>query len=306
LIVSRSTRTLRPIIPTFIGKKTGACACVPVGLQEVRHHPASVDLEVLKRLLADTKCATLQQFLVKEFSCISKQLAGWQRPSTLALRHCQTCGAVPATIPPSSERHRIDHLPTPLLPRLFSVTSSNPSFWHSNAECAKVGDDGGVCDWGRRRVCLRAERLINEMQHGADVDLDPADVDGKQVLRLHQLMHEVKFKDPDGAHLSPAGGNLLLSGCCMCADAPRPLVPSLSQWPLLALQRARRREFMASRPFMAGAAQIIKPCCPVLLVLPDTARCAQADPSNPASPRAMLRTTLGAGNVASEAAFATR
>ncbi len=44
-----------------------------------------------------------------------------------------------------------------------------------------------------------------EMRSGADPDMDPKDLQEKQIVRLHQLLHEVKFKDPDGAHLSPAG-----------------------------------------------------------------------------------------------------
>ena len=43
------------------------------------------------------------------------------------------------------------------------------------------------------------------MRSGADVDTRPGDLDNKQVTRLHQLLHEAKFKDPDGSHLSPAG-----------------------------------------------------------------------------------------------------
>ena len=45
-------------------------------VQDVKHHPASVDLELIKRLLATTKCKTLQQFLAREFSSISKDYAG--------------------------------------------------------------------------------------------------------------------------------------------------------------------------------------------------------------------------------------
>lgn len=45
-------------------------------MQEVKHHPASVDLELIKRLVTITKCGTLQQFLCKEFSNISKEYAG--------------------------------------------------------------------------------------------------------------------------------------------------------------------------------------------------------------------------------------
>ena len=51
-------------------------------MQEVKYHPASVDLELIKRLIAITKCTTLRQFLFKEFSSISKDYAG--TPSRLA------------------------------------------------------------------------------------------------------------------------------------------------------------------------------------------------------------------------------
>ena len=44
--------------------------------QEVKHHPSSMDLELVKRLVVSTKRATLQQFLAKEFSCISNEYAG--------------------------------------------------------------------------------------------------------------------------------------------------------------------------------------------------------------------------------------
>ena len=44
--------------------------------QDTKHHPASVDLELVKRLVASTKCISLQKFLVNEFSAISKDLAG--------------------------------------------------------------------------------------------------------------------------------------------------------------------------------------------------------------------------------------
>ena len=44
--------------------------------QEVKHHPASVDLELVKRLVVSTTTSNLQSFLCKEFSCISKEYAG--------------------------------------------------------------------------------------------------------------------------------------------------------------------------------------------------------------------------------------
>ena len=44
--------------------------------QAVKHHPASVDLELVKRLIVTSGGANLQKFLAKEFSCITKDLAG--------------------------------------------------------------------------------------------------------------------------------------------------------------------------------------------------------------------------------------
>ena len=50
-----------------------------------------------------------------------------------------------------------------------------------------------------------AGRLIAEMRGGVDEDTAPQDLTNKQVVGLHQLLHEAKFKDPDKDHLSPAG-----------------------------------------------------------------------------------------------------
>jgi len=41
----------------------------------VKHHPSSVDLELVKRLLQLSKQPTLKKFLCHEFSCISPDLA---------------------------------------------------------------------------------------------------------------------------------------------------------------------------------------------------------------------------------------
>ena len=49
------------------------------------------------------------------------------------------------------------------------------------------------------------ERLVGELRSGVDADTDPGHLTVKQVTRLHQLMHEAKFRDPSGSHLSPAG-----------------------------------------------------------------------------------------------------
>lgn len=50
-----------------------------------------------------------------------------------------------------------------------------------------------------------AGRIVDEMRSGADPSMAPGELTDKQLVRLHQLLHEVKFAEPDGAHLSPAG-----------------------------------------------------------------------------------------------------
>ena len=52
-------------------------------LQATRHHPSAVDLELVKRLVANTGCSTLQRFLSQEFSCIDRDLAGAATPAAL-------------------------------------------------------------------------------------------------------------------------------------------------------------------------------------------------------------------------------
>lgn len=44
--------------------------------QATKHHPSSVDLELIKRLAGATPCASLTSFLSKEFDCISREYAG--------------------------------------------------------------------------------------------------------------------------------------------------------------------------------------------------------------------------------------
>lgn len=45
-------------------------------LQATKHHPSSVDLELIKRLASSTNCTSLAAFLSKEFDCIRRDLAG--------------------------------------------------------------------------------------------------------------------------------------------------------------------------------------------------------------------------------------
>ena len=49
--------------------------------QETQHHPASVDLELVKRLLAATKAPTLRAFLTREFCNISDDYARAAAPA---------------------------------------------------------------------------------------------------------------------------------------------------------------------------------------------------------------------------------
>ncbi|CAG9461021.1 unnamed protein product [Pedinophyceae sp. YPF-701] len=50
-----------------------------------------------------------------------------------------------------------------------------------------------------------AERLACEVGMGVEPESDPTELSTKQVMRLHQLLHQARFPDPKGAHLSPAG-----------------------------------------------------------------------------------------------------
>ena len=49
-----------------------------------------------------------------------------------------------------------------------------------------------------------------------DPDMHPSELDSKEIVRLHQLLHEAKFKDPDGSHLSPAGQQALVAALMHC------------------------------------------------------------------------------------------
>lgn len=82
-------------------------------------------------------------------------------------------------------------------------------------------------------LAAHAGRLIDEMRSGADVETHPGELDIKQITRLHQLLHEAKFRDLDGSHLSPAGEfsllltrdsvifhHALLSHCKACSCLP--------------------------------------------------------------------------------------
>ena len=97
---------------------------VPDPPREGKHHPSCVDLELLKRMLGQTKVRKMHQFLSKEF----------------------------CSIPPAY-----------------------------------------------------AQRLVKEIGAGVTSDTSPKALSENQTLRLHQMLHQVRFADPDGSVLSPAG-----------------------------------------------------------------------------------------------------
>ena len=63
--------------------------------------------------------------------------------------------------------------------------------------------------WGKQWPHLETGaltgRLIAEMRGGLGAGSSPAELEGKRLVALHQLLHEAKFRDPSGDHLSPAG-----------------------------------------------------------------------------------------------------
>ncbi|KAI7846328.1 hypothetical protein COHA_000165 [Chlorella ohadii] len=95
---------------------------MPQPPQATKHHPSSVDLELIKRLASATSASSLTSFLAKEFDCIPRDLA---------------------------------------------------------------------------------ERIVAEVR--CDPSTTPADLSPKQIVALHDLLHQLRFDPPDGAHLSPAG-----------------------------------------------------------------------------------------------------
>lgn len=54
-------------------------------LQITKHHPSSVDLELVKRLITETRAANLTAFLTREFDQVNKALAGRWRLQEIVL-----------------------------------------------------------------------------------------------------------------------------------------------------------------------------------------------------------------------------
>ena len=156
----------------------------------MKHHPASVDLELVKRLIATTGAGNLQKFLAIEFTSISRDLAGEHLHLVAWLEFIQMIAG--AGFKPSDAITQV-------------VTLCSRTCMHEPSMCLPY-------HW-RPRILTSAHssasagRLIDEMRSGATPDMAPGKLGQPQVVRLHQLLHEARFADPDGGHLSPAGSS---------------------------------------------------------------------------------------------------
>lgn len=83
-----------------------------------------------------------------------------------------------------------------------------------------------------------ADKIALEMR--CDPATSPAELTSKQIVAMHDLLHQVRFSNPDGSHLSPAGaarpaGSLLgfctelltLRKGCWCTETCR--IPCCAQ-----------------------------------------------------------------------------
>lgn len=106
---------------------------------------------------------------------------------------------------------RMIHFSAPCCPK-SPLTSCCPTLWtwsqwvSSNAIASTSAKNFLVfAKFQTLRLDHSAGRLIDESRSGAEASMKPADLNSKQITRLHQLLHEAKFRDPSGDHLSPAG-----------------------------------------------------------------------------------------------------
>ena len=64
--------------------------------QATKHHPSSVDLELIKRLVGSSTAASLTAFLSKEFDCVSRDLAGEGEHVSLLTCRVAACCLLPS------------------------------------------------------------------------------------------------------------------------------------------------------------------------------------------------------------------
>lgn len=92
--------------------------------------------------------------------------------------------------PPAATKYHPSSVDLELVKRLIESTkcSKLSTFLCKEFDCVSKG---------------LSERISDELGSGSF--MDPSDLEEHDILRLHQLLHEVRFPDPDGQHLSPAG-----------------------------------------------------------------------------------------------------
>jgi len=138
---------------------------------ETKHHPSSVNIELLKTMRDNTKATTLVQFLQKVCA---------------ALAHLHGRRTSDPTCPYVRFRFRL-----PSYRVLLRLTSPvGPGLSLQEFTC--IGKE-------------YANRLVGEMAQGLGYDTLIKEVSDKQVVRIHQLLREVHFDAADGDCLSPAG-----------------------------------------------------------------------------------------------------
>lgn len=76
------------LVPPFAPSPRRRTDVMPPPPQPTKHHPSSVDLELIKRLAVVTPAKTLRDFLRKEFAAINADLAGEEGRSELWLCVC--------------------------------------------------------------------------------------------------------------------------------------------------------------------------------------------------------------------------
>jgi len=95
-------------------------------------------------------------------------------------------------VPPKEIKHHPSAVDLELIKRLIVLTKCQTMQGFLSTEFSQISKE-------------YAGRLIEEMRSGVTPEMPPRELDDRQVVRLHQLLHEARFSDPDSKHLSPAG-----------------------------------------------------------------------------------------------------
>ena len=94
--------------------------------------------------------------------------------------------------PPGEAKHHPSDVDLELLKKIIALTKQRKLHGFLCKEFSNINAD-------------YAGRIIKELGGNVDKDTPPKQMTDKQILRLHQFMHQVRFGDPDGKNLSPAG-----------------------------------------------------------------------------------------------------